>query len=173
MSPELLDPEGFGFKGSRPTKESDCYALGMVMLEVLSGRTPFLGDRDLAAMLKATSGEPPKRPEQVWFTDDVWGMLKSCWSPKPRNRPSLEAVRQSLEEASPSWPTLSHSIFSTADSPKRELPDQDVSWGASPFPEAMTQFAQELTIRGASSGPDHTQVWTFICPLVPALTPAL
>ena len=40
MSPELLDPESFGLKKSRLTKESDCYALGMMVYEVLSGRVP-------------------------------------------------------------------------------------------------------------------------------------
>ena len=37
MSPELLDPERFAtreFGNSRPTKQSDCYALGMVIYEV-------------------------------------------------------------------------------------------------------------------------------------------
>ena len=37
MSPELLDPERFGIpqsEGNRPTKQSDCYALGMVIYEV-------------------------------------------------------------------------------------------------------------------------------------------
>ena len=37
MSPELLDPEMFGVpesEGDRPTKQSDCYALGMVIYEV-------------------------------------------------------------------------------------------------------------------------------------------
>lgn len=33
MSPELLDPPRFGSNG-RPTRESDCYALGMVVYEV-------------------------------------------------------------------------------------------------------------------------------------------
>lgn len=33
MSPELLDPEGFCSDG-RSTRESDCYALGMVIYEV-------------------------------------------------------------------------------------------------------------------------------------------
>ena len=33
-SPELLDAERFGAEGDRPTKESDCYAFGMVIYEV-------------------------------------------------------------------------------------------------------------------------------------------
>ena len=33
MSPELLIPEAFGSDG-RPTRESDCYALGMLVYEV-------------------------------------------------------------------------------------------------------------------------------------------
>ena len=42
MSPELLDPERFGVpesEGDRPTRQSDCYALGMVIYEV---RLPFI-----------------------------------------------------------------------------------------------------------------------------------
>ena len=34
MSPELLYPEGYGTSDGRPTKQSDCYALGMVVYEV-------------------------------------------------------------------------------------------------------------------------------------------
>ena len=37
MSPELLDPGRFGVPGSegdRPTRQSDCYAMGMVIYEV-------------------------------------------------------------------------------------------------------------------------------------------
>jgi len=34
MSPELLNPELFGLANSRPTKQSDCYGLGMVVYEV-------------------------------------------------------------------------------------------------------------------------------------------
>ena len=36
MSPELLYPEEFGCSDKRPTKQSDCYALGMVVYEVLT-----------------------------------------------------------------------------------------------------------------------------------------
>ena len=34
MSPELLDPERFGSCDGRPTKQSDCYALGTAVYEV-------------------------------------------------------------------------------------------------------------------------------------------
>ena len=40
MSPELLGPDQFGFNDSRPTKESDCYALGMVIYGVRAAKSP-------------------------------------------------------------------------------------------------------------------------------------
>ena len=79
MSPELLDPERFGCKNARPTKESDCYALGMVVLEVLTGQVPFPRCSDVVITMKIIEGERPGRPqgpEAVWFSKDLWGMLE-------------------------------------------------------------------------------------------------
>jgi len=45
MSPELLDPERFGMpesEGNRPTRQSDCYALGMVIYEVGAHASEFV-----------------------------------------------------------------------------------------------------------------------------------
>lgn len=42
MSPELLDPDGSGSSG-RPTRESDRYALGMVIYEVGYLRAHYSG----------------------------------------------------------------------------------------------------------------------------------
>jgi len=45
MSPELLDPERFGMpesEGNRPTRQSDCYALGMVIYEVSANASEFV-----------------------------------------------------------------------------------------------------------------------------------
>jgi serine/threonine protein kinase len=72
MSPELLHPEEFGFEQSRPTKKSDCYALGMVILEVLSEAPPFARDKDFIVMRKVIEGERPERPEGARFTDNLW-----------------------------------------------------------------------------------------------------
>jgi serine/threonine protein kinase len=85
MSPELLHPEVFGFEQSRPTKKSDCYALGMLILEVPSGEPPFARDKDFMVMRKVIGGERPERQEGVWFTDDLWKTLELCWLPQPVN----------------------------------------------------------------------------------------
>ena len=113
MSPELLNPDMFGLKESRPTKESDCYALGMVVLEVLSGRPPFVSDKDFIVMRKVVDGEHPGRPkgaEGAWFTDDLWGMLELCWATRPESRPSVEEALECLERVSKAWKPLSHQM---------------------------------------------------------------
>jgi len=106
MSPELLDPDQFGFKDSQPTKESDCYALDMVIYKVLSGQAPFTLFKHFIVMRKVIEGEWPERPEgveRVWFTDDLWETLNLCWATEPENWPSIEAVLGCLEWVSTAW----------------------------------------------------------------------
>jgi len=108
-SPELLDPGLFGFKNSRPTKESDCYALGMVIYEVLSGKSPLRLCEDHVVSQKIIDGMRPGRPgglKRAWFTDDLWEMLELCWSSQPKSRPTTEAVLECLERVSPAWQPL-------------------------------------------------------------------
>ena len=100
MSPELLHPQKFGFDQSRPTKKSDCYALGMVILEVLSDEAPFARDRDIVVMQKVMAGERPGRPKRAWFTDDLWRTMEQCWLPQPTNRTTVEAVLRCLKQVS-------------------------------------------------------------------------
>ena len=110
MSPELLYPDDFGLGDSRRTKYSDCYALGMVIHEVLSGRVPFFSYETPAVIVKVGRGERPERPqgaEGELFTDVVWKILERCWTPKRDDRPSAEEVLLFLEEASRSWTPLS------------------------------------------------------------------
>jgi serine/threonine protein kinase len=100
MSPELLDPEKFGLKEVRPTKESDCYALGMVIYEVLSGQTPFAPSQSLAVICKILEGTRPERPHEEGgkpFTDVIWRVLERCWEPQPRDRIGAKAVLPGLE----------------------------------------------------------------------------
>ena len=109
MSPELLDSEMFGGDG-RPTRSSDCYALGMTVYEVLTGKMPFSQYKSqYAAVRRVLGGKRPERPQEAvgeWFTDDVWGILGRCWEVGPNDRPSIEDVLQHLDEAKISWMPL-------------------------------------------------------------------
>ena len=103
MSPELLVPEKFGLPGLHPTRESDCYALGMVIYEILSGCTPF-GTGSLVILYKILEGQRPSRPQGEAgerFTDDIWDMVERCWKTEPRDRPSAKDVLRCLNGNSP------------------------------------------------------------------------
>ena len=123
MSPELFDPEMFGLKGVRLTKESDNYALGMVIFEVLGGRAPFAHDHGPVVIRKVISGERPERPKEVlWFTDDLWRNLEQCWSSQPERRPTAEAVLECLERASLAITINAQQRLITRSFSKGELP---------------------------------------------------
>lgn len=100
MSPELLQKE------ARRTKLSDCYALGMVVYEVLSGHMPFHDCVRWHIADKVIRGDRPERPQGVegtWFADGVWEVLAQCWVAQPEDRPSAKEVLQFLEKVSGSW----------------------------------------------------------------------
>jgi len=103
MSPELLYPDKYGLKDSRLTKQSDCYALGMVIYEVLSGEAPFTPSNNYVVMRKVLEGERPARPEGAegaWFTDDLWRMLNRCWEAQLEHRPPIAVVLKCLDRVS-------------------------------------------------------------------------
>ena len=132
MGPELLSPQQFGFKDSRPTRHSDCYALGMVVYEVLTTRIPFHLDADLIVFMHVVEGKRPERPQGVgeaWFTDDVWEILERCWTQQPESRPSIKDVLQCLGKASRSWippPPWVTAGAPATDSPARNSSDSSI-----------------------------------------------
>ena len=103
MSPELFALDQTGLKNCRPTKHSDCYALGMVIYEVLSGQVPFAPFSRYAVMRKVMDGEHLQRPggaEGERFTNDLWRMLDQCWATRPESRPSSSSILECLERVS-------------------------------------------------------------------------
>ena len=103
MSPELLDPERFGLKENRPTPESDCYALGMVIYEVLSGQAPFSTYNSFTVLRKVLDDERPERPQGEagkLFTDSIWDIAQQCWKTVPKERATAKTVLACLEQNS-------------------------------------------------------------------------
>ena len=129
MSPELIDPGSFGLEKIRPTKESDCYALGMVIHEVLSGQTPFTPWGDPLVIRKVLDGIRPERPEGEGgslFTDDIWRTLELCWKYKPDERASAKDVLLCLR-GTPSLSRSSSDVDGTVETDTDEQSDVTAS----------------------------------------------
>jgi hypothetical protein len=124
MSPELFNTDELDPKGSRPTKLSDCYALGMVIYEVLSGQVPFAPSHSYAVMRKVIEGERPGKPqgpEGALFTDDLWQTLHWCWAAQPQCRPSAATVLERLELVSRAQNTPSQQLDGSTDEGGRDI----------------------------------------------------
>ena len=107
MGPELIAPEEFGLKTGHSTKSSDCYSLGMVIYETISGNVPFHEVPDVAVFMKVVKGERPCC--KVGFPEDLQKMVEQCWESQPNMRPSVEEVLECLEVCSTdgiSWQQL-------------------------------------------------------------------
>lgn len=81
-APELITVESVG---SVQSTASDVYALGMTILEVMTGRKPFHEYKSMASVAIAViQGKQPSRPSELvadsWLGDEIWQMLVSCWS---------------------------------------------------------------------------------------------
>jgi len=98
MSPERIIPQEFGLKDGHPTESSDCYSLGMVIYETISGNPPFHEHRDITVSVKVLKGEHP--PRGAGFTESLWKLLEMCWAFQPNNRPSIEDVLHYLNTGS-------------------------------------------------------------------------
>ena len=80
--------------------ESDCYALGMVIYEVLSGQTPFSTYNSYEIHHKVRDGKRPERPQGEagkLFTDGIWNMVEDCWKAEPSERITAKDILQGLE----------------------------------------------------------------------------
>ena len=145
MSPELINPQQFGFKKSRSTKPSDCYALGMVIYETISGKLSFHRHADMIVILKVLEGERP--PRGARFTENLWKTLELCWASQPNDRPSIEDVLQRLEVISSS----SEPPFPGAEEMEEDSDDYDSMSCSSGVSNRMSGTARTRRCTTASS----------------------
>ncbi len=89
MAPELLD-------GEAHSKNSDVYAFGVLLCEMIAGRPPFEGmDPMQAAQTVLNDNARPNIPPHA--QRPYVAIMKACWRANPRTRPDFEEVLRLIE----------------------------------------------------------------------------
>ncbi|CAE6449214.1 unnamed protein product [Rhizoctonia solani] len=95
-APEILE------ETTGTTFEGDIYALGMTILETMTGEVPYYETvNESALVLKIARQESPMRPAgkippKDAKADMLWSLLTSCWSYDPKNRPTATEVGKAM-----------------------------------------------------------------------------
>ncbi|KAF8593578.1 kinase-like protein [Ceratobasidium sp. AG-I] len=101
MAPELLTSTE---DGNNPlvvrNMQTDVYALGMTMLEVISGRIPYSEYAyDMGVYRAIDRKKPPIRPKELVAKsrqeDKIWALLLRCWNHNALARPTASYVLNS------------------------------------------------------------------------------
>ena len=87
MAPELVE-------SLQATSAVDVYSAGIVLYELVAGRTPF-GGGSVLAILKRHAEQNPERPDGIG--DDLWSMLTMMLAKDPGARPTTQQAQQGLE----------------------------------------------------------------------------
>ncbi|KAG2349256.1 kinase-like protein [Suillus weaverae] len=96
MAPELLVEQEDG-SSPRPSKQSDIYSFGGIMLQlrvqVLTNKIPYYHlSSDAAIILCIAKSQKPCRSRYPVLPDEHWKIIEQCWSTDPQVRPSTEKV---------------------------------------------------------------------------------
>ncbi|CAE6522922.1 unnamed protein product [Rhizoctonia solani] len=113
--PRWTAAERFYKESTWPTKQSDVWSLGMVILELFSNEVPYSGASELRAISLIGNGRIPDQPStfisiKPGFRQILWGMLLSCWQRDPKDRPSANVVRDILRVVNREGTTIDESI---------------------------------------------------------------
>ncbi|CAO2040423.1 unnamed protein product [Urochloa humidicola] len=92
MAPELLSG-----KSNMVSEKIDVYSFGIVMWELLTGEEPYSDMR--AAEIIGGIVNDSLRPQIPTWCDPEWkGLMESCWSSDPTERPSFTDISQRLRK---------------------------------------------------------------------------
>lgn len=91
-TPHYMAPEAIS--GGDATPAADVYALGIVLFELVAGRTPYTGEP--FAVLRGHLEDTPRRPEGM--PEPVWRVIGRCLDKDPAARPSAAELELTLRE---------------------------------------------------------------------------
>lgn len=104
MAPELNLHQGENDSNNPPVmrnKQTDVYALGMTMLETITGEVPYPHIiYDTGIIFALIRKQLPKRPQELSGPEErashIWALLVTCWDHDPSARPDASSVVESL-----------------------------------------------------------------------------
>ncbi|KAF8593515.1 kinase-like protein [Ceratobasidium sp. AG-I] len=102
MAPELLaSTEDGNMQPATRTTQTDVYALGMTILEIVTGKVPYSEYlQDLGIIRALDKNKPPVRPAEFASANEqanaVWTLLLQCWDHDPAMRPGASFVLSSV-----------------------------------------------------------------------------
>jgi serine/threonine-protein kinase len=88
LAPEVI-------RGQEPTPACDCYAVGVTLYELLTGRPPFTGVP--AAVMHSHLHVTPERPDGI--PDAAWQVIEACLDKDPGRRPGAAELELALRGA--------------------------------------------------------------------------
>lgn len=93
------------FEGNLSTKESDVYAFGVIICELITDTIPFVGVqlKDIESRVK--NGQRPEINEDLLENEwtmgrglDIRRLMQECWAQEPKDRLKMEQVCSELEK---------------------------------------------------------------------------
>src|SRR2546430_7540659 len=95
-TPEYVAPEVIG--GTPPSASTDVYALGIVLYELLCGRSPFRGGAASEVLYRHISCVPVA---PAGFPEALWPVVLECLAPDPAQRPDAGTLAARLRALQP------------------------------------------------------------------------
>lgn len=152
-TPRYMSPEQLAGRPTSPA--SDVYALGVLAVEMLTGRVPFPGDTASAVVAARAAGAALVLPERI--PSDLRGLLVSSLATDPAERPpDGDAFARRLADARRARPAHDHTLLLPAAPPAAPVDHAARRWWWFALPLMLLIAAGVIAVARSGAGDSDT-----------------